>query len=159
MKTARILLLTLGITLSLSDLFSQPSMASEKSDVTDAVNKFLDAFNKGDTELAASVCAEETSIIDEFPPHEWHGAGGCAKWMAAYDEDAKKNGITDGFVTLGKPRHVDVTGHRAYVVMPATYTYKRQGTEEKEVNSILTVALHKEKETGWHITGWSWAKR
>jgi ketosteroid isomerase-like protein len=158
MQHTRTLLITLTMALSVPALFPGQSLASEKSDVADTVSKFLDAFNKGDTETAAAVCAEETSIIDEFPPHEWHGAGGCAKWMAAYDEDAKKNGISDGIVTLGKPRHIDVTGHRAYVVIPATYVYKKQGTEEKEVGSILTVALHKEKDTGWHITGWSWAK-
>src|SRR5512134_3276330 len=80
-----------------------------------AVHQFVDAFNKGDTKAAAAVCADETSIIDEFPPHEWHGAGACAKWMADYDVDAKKNSITDGVVTLGTPKHVDVTADRAYV--------------------------------------------
>jgi hypothetical protein len=60
------------------------------------VHQFVDAFNKGDTKTAASVCAEETSIIDEFPPHEWQRTDACMKWMNDYDADAKKNGITDG---------------------------------------------------------------
>ena len=63
----------------------------------------------------AATCADQAFIIDEFPPHEWHGAGACAKWMDDYDADAKKNGITDGIVTLGVPLHVDVTADRAYV--------------------------------------------
>jgi hypothetical protein len=63
---------------------------SDKAAVIAPVRQFVDAFNKGDTKTAAAVCADQTSIIDEFPPHEWHGPGGCVKWMADYDADAKK---------------------------------------------------------------------
>jgi ketosteroid isomerase-like protein len=118
----------------------------------------VDGFNKGDTKTAVAACAEQTSIIDEFPPHEWHGAGACAKWANDFDADAKKNGITDGIVTLGTPRHVDITGDRAYVVVPASYTFKKKGKPAKETGSTLTLALQKEA-SGWRISGWAWAKR
>ena len=121
------------------------------------VQQFTDAFNKGDTKGAAAVCAEETSIIDEFPPYEWHGPGGCAKWMADFDADAKKNGMTDGNVKLAAAKHVDVTGDGAYVVVPADFTYKQKGKPVKETGSLLTVALQKGA-AGWRITGWSWSK-
>src|ERR1700757_3045390 len=96
--------------------------ASDKTDVMKAVNQYVVAFNKGDAKTAAASCADQTSIIDEFPPHEWHGTGACSTWMSDYDADAKKKGITDGSVTLSTPRHIDVTGDRAYVVVPANYT-------------------------------------
>src|ERR1700681_3828716 len=78
-----------------------------------AVHQFVDGFNKGDMKIMAASCAEQTSILDEFPPHEWHGAGACAKWVSDFDADAKKNGITDGVVTLSNPSHVDITSDRA----------------------------------------------
>ena len=121
------------------------------------VHQFVDAFNKGDTKTAAAACAEQTSIIDEFPPHEWHGAGACSTWMNDYDADAKKNGITDAIVTLGSPRHIDITAERAYVVIPSDYTFKLKGKPAKETGSMFTFALRK-GEAGWRITGWSWAK-
>ena len=130
---------------------------SGTADVMAVVRQFVDGFNKGDLKMLSSACAEEVSIIDEFPPHEWHGAGACAKWSSDFDADAKKNGITDGFVTLGKPSHVDVTGDRAYVVGPADYAYKLKGKPVKEVGSIFTLALQKGS-AGWRITGWAWAK-
>lgn len=43
------------------------------------------------------------------------GAGACAKWTDDY-----------GAVTLGAPRHVDVTADRAYVVVPANYRFKQE---------------------------------
>src|SRR6266536_2571595 len=77
-----------------------------RADVMALVRQFIDGFNKGDVKSALAACADQASIIDEFPPYEWHGPGACAKWANDYDADAKKNGVTDGNVTLGTPRHV-----------------------------------------------------
>jgi hypothetical protein len=143
--------------LVLAALAQATTAAQDKSALMTPVNRFVDAFNKGDVKTAAAACAEQTSIIDEFPPHEWHGAGACAKWMNDYDSDAKQNGITDGVVVLGSPRHVDITTDHAYIVVPANYSYKQKGKAVKETGSVLTVALQKGA-AGWRITGWAWSK-
>ena len=147
----------LVIAFSVAFLTAVPAAADDKKDVMVPVNQFVDAFNKGDGGTAAAACADETSILDEFPPHEWHGSGACLKWMSDYDADAKKNGITDGLVTLGTPKHIDVSGDRAYVVIPSNYTFKMKGKPVKETGSAFTFALQK-GQAGWRITGWSWAK-
>lgn len=146
------------IAIAVAVLAAAPAAASDKTDVMKVVRQFVSGFNKGDTKATVAACADQASIIDEFPPHEWHGAGACSKWIDDYDADAKKNGITDGVVTLGIPRHVDVTGDRAYIVVPANYTYKKKGKLVKEIGSMLTIALQK-SEAGWRISAWSWAKR
>ena len=133
------------------------TLGAAQTAVVAVVHQFVDGFNKGDMKIMAASCAEQASILDEFPPHEWHGAGACAKWASDYDADAKKNGITDGVVTLSTPMHVDVTGDRAYVVVPATYNFKLKGKPVSEVGSIITLALLKSP-AGWRITGWAWAK-
>lgn len=133
-----------------------PAFATDQSDVMVPIHQFVDGFNKGDAKTALAACADETSIIDEFPPHEWHGAGACAKWASDYEANAKKEGITDGFVTLNKPRHVDVKGDRAYVVIPTDYVFKQDGKAMKETRSAFAFALQKGA-SGWRITGWSWA--
>jgi hypothetical protein len=121
------------------------------------VHQFVEGFNKGDTKTLLATCADQTSILDEFPPHEWHGTGACAKWVSDFDADAKKNGITDGVVALSKPSHVDITADLAYVVIPANYTFKQKGKTVSEVGSIITLTLQK-GQSGWRITGWAWAK-
>jgi ketosteroid isomerase-like protein len=150
-------MLTMILAISSIAFAQGATFSADQKAVIAVVNQFTDAFNKGDTKTAAATCADQTSIIDEFPPHEWHGAGGCAKWMADYDADAKKNGITDGSVKLSTPKHVDVTADRAYVVVAADYSYKQKGKPVKETGSLLTVALQKTA-AGWRITGWSWSK-
>jgi len=144
------------IALAFAALMSIPAVGQDKA-VMKAVQGFVDAFNKGDTKAALAMCAEQAQIIDEFPPFEWHGAGACAKWFADYDADAKKNAVTDGVVTLGTPRHVDVAGDHAYVVVPADYAFKANGKPDKEIASSLTVVLRKGA-AGWRISAWAWSK-
>jgi hypothetical protein len=148
----------LFVALAVAILAAGPAAATEKTDVMVPVHQFIDGFNKGDIKTALAACAEQTSIIDEFPPHEWHGVGACSNWANDFDADAKKNGITDGKVTLGSPRHVDITADRAYVVVPADYAYKQKGKPAKETGSMLTVSLQKGT-AGWRITGWAWTKK
>lgn len=146
------------IALVVAILAQGPAIASEKTDAMAVIQQFVDAFNKGDMQSAIAQCADQTSIIDDFAPHEWHGAGACAKWGKAYEADAKKNDITDGVVTLGAPRHLEVTANHAYAVIPVdSFTYKVKGKATKETGSILTVALRK-GDSGWRITGWAWTQ-
>lgn len=145
------------LVLALTALGQGGAVSSERTAVLAPVHQFLDGLNKGDIKSAVAACAAETEIIDEVPPYEWHGAGGCQKWADAFDADAKKNGITEPVVRIGIPRHVDVIGDHAYTVIPATYTYKKNGKPMSEAGATFTVALQKEAE-GWKITAWTWSK-
>lgn len=134
-----------------------PAVASPQRDVMAVVNQFTNGFNSGDFKLAVAACASPASIIDDFPPHEWHGVTACADWASAYAADAKKNEITGGKVTMGTPWRVDVTGSRAYVVVPVTFSYKDHGKPVNETGAVFTVALQR-LARGWLITGWAWSR-
>ena len=142
---------------ALALLAAGPVLASENSEVMAPIHQFIDGFNKGDVASALAACADQTSIIDDFPPHEWHGAGACATWAKDYGADAASRGITDEVVGIGTPVHVDVTGDRAYVVVPASDRYKQKGKLVK-LAATMTLALQKTA-TGWHITGWTWSRK
>jgi len=146
-----------SLILALSLLAAAPAVADDKTDAAAVVHQFIDAFDKGDVKAAVATCADEASIIDEFPPYSWHGAGACSQWAADFDADAKKNGITPGAVTLGKTRHLDVVGDRAYVVVPAAYAYNQKGKAVNETGATLTVALQKGA-AGWRMVAWTWAR-
>src|SRR2546426_7908357 len=119
-------------------LAGAPAAASEKTDVMAPVHQFIDGLNKGDTKGALAACAAQSSIIDEFPPYEWQGATACADWANDFEAFNKKGGITEPIAKLGKPKHVDITGDRAYVVVPATYTYKQNKKKVTESGSVMT---------------------
>lgn len=133
-----------------------PRAATESAAVMASVNQFVDGFNSGDTKTALAACASPASIIDEFGSHEWVGPAACADWARDYAADDAHRGIADGIVRLGKPWHVDVSGNVAYVVVPATYTYKQHGKPVRESGSVWTLVL-KKGASGWRIAAWAWA--
>ena len=66
-------------------------------------------------------------IVDEVPPFVWRGPGAFQGWagdLAAYD---KKNGISDEHVAISAATRTEVDGDRAYVIVPAVYTFKQGG--------------------------------
>jgi len=68
------------IALSLA-VFATFSMAqtsgSAQTAVLAPINQFVDGFNKGDAKMAVAACADETSILDEFPPQLDHAFISC----------------------------------------------------------------------------------
>ena len=146
--------LTIVFTLAIS---STSALASGKADVTAAVHRFFDNLDDRTLQTALATCDSPVSIIDEFPPHEWHGPAACSDWWKAYKAYNEKNGITDTDAKLGTPWNVDITGDRAYFVAPMTYTFKQHGKPVKETASFA-VSL-KRTQTGWRITGWAFSKQ
>ena len=104
-------------------LMTGPASASDDLDVMRTVWHFVSAFNNGDVKAALDDCAAQSSIIDEFPPYVWQGATGCSDWSNDFAAYSTRNGMTGAKVTLGRLRHVDVAGHRAYVVIPASFAF------------------------------------
>jgi len=151
-------LATLSIMFAVVFRVNPPSaFADEKTDVTATVHQFFDNLDEKDLPKALAACDSPVSILDEFPPHVWHGPTACADWfkgLVAYDQQSE---ITDGVATLGAPWTLDVTGDRAYFVGPAVYTFKQHGKPVKEAHAVFTVALRK-TDAGWRITAWTWSK-
>lgn len=130
--------------------------ASEQKAVFAPVRQFANGFNHGDPKIALAACTDQVSIIDDFPPYAWRGAGACAQWLQDQVAFATKNGLTDQKVTLAKRRHVAITGKDAYVVVLANLSYQQMGKAMKQTGATLTFALH-QGTSGWRITGWTWA--
>src|SRR5262249_28313289 len=96
---------------------ADPVIASQQTDLMAPVRQFIDGFNKGDIKMAQAACADQTFIVDDFPPHEWSGAGATSKWFHDLARMGKKNGMSEAFVTLRKPRQINVTGKHAYMIV------------------------------------------
>ena len=119
------------------------------------VRQFIDSFNKGDIETAQAACADQTVIIDDFPPHQWRGSGAASKWFRDLTGFAKKYEMSEAFVSLTKPRHVQVTESHAYAVVPINLSYKDKGQLVNRTG-LMTLAFEK-TEAGWRIAVLAWA--
>lgn len=126
-------------------------------DPISAVRHYIDAFNRGDAKEMAATFAVPGSILDGMPPHVWQGPTAAQDWYRDVLIEGKQHGASDYFVTLGEPLHNNVTGDTAYVVIPATMTFKVKGKQVTQTGAVFTVALRKLPE-GWRIAAWAWAK-
>ena len=122
-----------------------------------AVTQYIDAFNKGDGKTMAATFTTAGSILDGMAPHVWHGPTATEDWYRDVLVEGEQHGASDYFVTLGEPLHNNVTGESAYVVVPASMTFRVRGREITQTGAIFTVALRK-LAIGWRIAAWAWAK-
>ena len=119
-----------------------------------AVRQFVEGFNNDDMDLAAAACADETFIIDDFPPHMWTGRGTATRWYRDMAGMATGYGMSEWSVTLDEPRHVAVSDREAYVVAPVDVRWLQHGRREVRTG-FMTLALREEAE-GWRISALAW---
>jgi ketosteroid isomerase-like protein len=115
-----------------------------------AVHQYIDGFNKGDAKV--TTFAVPGSILDGMAPHLWQGPTATQDWY--------KDVLVEGEqrASLSRPPlHNNVSGDNAYVVVPATMTFKVRGKQITQTGAVFTVALRKLAE-GWRIAAWAWAK-
>jgi len=134
-----------------------PSQNVVANDPMTAVRKYVNAFNKGDTAEMGTAFAVPGSILDGMAPHVWQGPTATHDWYRDVLVEGKQHGASDYFITLSEPLHNNVTGDSAYVVIPATMTFKLRGKQVTQSGAVFTVALRKSAE-GWRIASWAWAK-
>jgi ketosteroid isomerase-like protein len=121
------------------------------------VHQYIDAFNRGDVKAMAAAFAVPGSILDGMTPHVWHGPTATEDWYRDVLAEGEHAGASGYVVTLGEPRHVNVTGDNAYVVVPASMTFKIHGKQITQTGAVISLALRKLDE-GWRIAAWAWAK-
>ncbi|HZC18013.1 MAG TPA: nuclear transport factor 2 family protein, partial [Caulobacteraceae bacterium] len=94
---------------ALMAIAAQPVTAAP-SDPAATVRQFVDSINRGDTKAAGALQADDSAIVDEFPPHQWHGPGAFSAWLGDFAKDAAAKGASDQHLALGKPSRVDLDG-------------------------------------------------
>jgi hypothetical protein len=121
------------------------------------VRQNIDGFNKGDAKVMANTFAVSGSILDGMAPHLWQGPTATQDWYRDVLIEGKQHDASEYFVTVGEPLHNNVTGDSAYVVVPATMTFKMGGKQATQSGAFFTVALRK-LAAGWRIAAWAWTK-
>lgn len=131
--------------------------AMSTNDPMAAVRQYIDAFNKGDAKLMAATFTVPGAILDGMAPHLWLGPTAAQDWYRDVLVEGEQHGASDYFVTAGEPLH-DVTGDSAYIVVPATMTFKVRGKQVTQSGAAFTVALRKLPRRVAHSAAWAWAK-
>ena len=112
------------------------------------VRHYIDAFNKGDAKGMAATFAVPGSILDGMAPQLWQGPTAAEDWYRDVLSEGKQHDASNYFVTVDEPLHNDVTGDSAYIVFPATMTFKLGGTQVTQSGAIVTMALRSSPKGG-----------
>lgn len=131
--------------------------ARDTDDPVAVVRRYVDAFNAGDVEAMVACFAAPGSILDGMAPHAWLGPSAARNWYRDVLAEGEHLGASDYFVGLAAPLHADVTNDAAYVVAPATMSFKLRGEPVTQSGATFTTALRKVG-GDWRITSWAWAK-
>ena len=116
---------------------------------------WVDRFNNADAKAAIATCATQVTLIDDFPPHEWHGSGACKRWFEDFQSVSKMEGITHPRIAVEPASHTEMTKDFAYAVVPVKLSFDRKG-ERVTDKGIMTVTL-RNGTSGWRITGGVWS--
>jgi ketosteroid isomerase-like protein len=118
------------------------------------IRQFGEAFNKGDVSAAKALHVASPTILDEVGPYYWSGPNAFDSWLSDLGKSEAAEGKTDAKVAISAPTRELVSGDRAYVIVPSTYTFKQKGVTLREV-AQMTFVLAKET-AGWKILAWTW---
>jgi len=130
------------------------SAAQADTGVDTTIRQFGDAFNKGDVKVAKALHVAKPVIIDEVGPHLWTGPKAFDGWLADVAKSDAAEGKTGGQAALSAPTREVVSGDRAYVIVPSTYTFRQKGKTLREA-AQMTFVLTKVS-SGWKIAAWTW---
>ena len=137
-----------ALTVLLATLGTSPAHASEVSAAQAVVTAWVGEFNRGNLRAFVARCAPAAAVIDGFPPYAWTS---CARWMSAYAINGKAIKLTDGKLSIGAPASAFSEGGRVYLVYPATFSDKENGTPVA-YKGTWTITLQK-MANRWAITG------
>ena len=132
-------------------------MNEDSDDPVSLIHQYIDAFNRGDVRAMAACFAVPGNILDGMAPHVWSGPTATQDWYRDALAEAEHLDVKDYFVVLGEPFHNNVKGNAAYVVLPATMTFKIKGKPVKQSGASFTVALRR-VDGDWRIASWAWTK-
>jgi ketosteroid isomerase-like protein len=128
--------------------------AVNNRDIRATVDAYAKAITVGDPAKSSGFCEARSTVVDEFAPHLWTGAG-CAGWAKSFVAMERNEGISACTASVGPKGNVVVEGATAYAVYPATVNCTRRGKPLADPG-VWTFVLHKGA-AGWKIASWTWS--
>ena len=135
-------------------LMTAPMAHAADAGVDTTMRQLTDAFGKLDMKAIKALHVAAPAINDEFAPFHWSGANAFDTWLAALGKSEAAQGISGGQMAISAPSREVISGSHAYIVAPATYTFKQKGMTLRET-AQFTFILRKEA-SGWKVASWTW---
>ncbi len=149
--SSRLLLLAIVSMFAAAPLSAAPA---DEHAVARTIVSFVNAVNLDHEKDALAFFTSDASITEDLAPYHWQGPRAGAAWFKGMASNGAKIGMTEIIMHLGKPPRIEVTGDRAYEVIPGVVALKGKGGSLHE-SGFITFALEKHG-AAWKIAALSW---
>jgi hypothetical protein len=136
-------------------LMTAPAAFAADPAIYAPIKGMMDGFNRGDIAAVKALHVAAPTIVDNLPPYIWSGPGAFDAWLGDLMKAEAAAGKSGGVVVFAPPVDEQVSGDRAYVTSPCSYTYKLKGVTVREQGFAAFTLV---KVGGdWKVSSWSWA--
>ena len=145
----------LSILVAFAALLIAPMASARDAAIATTIKTMMDGFNNGDITAVKALHVADPTIVDNVAPFVWSGPGSFEKWLGDLVKSETAAGKSDGKVWFGDSVDEQVSGDRAYVVTPCSYTYKQGGKTVRESGFVAFLLV--KVGASWKVSSWSWA--
>ena len=120
------------------------------------ISRMTEAVNRGDMPTAFAAFTPSPTIVEDLAPYRWQGPGTPQAWVEGMGANAQAHGITTINMKLSPPTRIDVTGDRAYAIVPGRLSYALKDGHSEHADGVITVLLQ-QVEADWKIDTLIWS--
>lgn len=115
----------------------------------------LSDTNANNISRVDSYYTADAVVVDEFAPYVWTGAHAGSQWWTGVMNQNKTAHVTNMKASAEPVRASNVTGDKAYVVVPLTITFGYKGKPQKETGTITCTFVR--SGSAWKISTQTWS--
>ncbi len=113
----------------------------------------MERFNK---DIPGDVfAASGSTIVDNFPPYLFEGAGAQKRWWLGFKAHAHAGNLAKLHASFGAPHDFDRSVERVFFTLPTTWTGFSHGKRFTERGGWAFVLVR--EPMGWRIKSYAWA--
>ncbi|HEY5105519.1 MAG TPA: nuclear transport factor 2 family protein [Caulobacteraceae bacterium] len=135
---------------------SVASEASGAAQLEASLDHFCELVNQGKASEAVAYFLPDATIIEDLAPYSWHGPTAGMEWLQAMNANAERSGMSGVNMHFLPATMVQITGERAYAVIPGDLTYSFKDGTVRHAQGHVTFSLRKVA-ADWRIGSLTWA--
>lgn len=135
---------------------ASPSFADNaaNTEVEQFIQRHVAALNNKDVAVMETDWTANGTVVDAFPPFEWHGQAPEKQWWNDLQGMLKSAGFTSADAEINGWQRTFVAGDHAYAVANAT-VWIAGPTVNLKADGTWTFVLHRQN-GAWRLASWTW---
>jgi ketosteroid isomerase-like protein len=146
----------IALALSLAAGGASAQLSPGSDPVLATITRMTEAANKGDAPTVFAAFTASPMIVEDLAPYRWQGPGTPQAWLEGMGANAQAHGYTAITMKLRPPTRIEITGERAYAIVPGTLSYTLKDGHSEHADGLITFLLLRSA-ADWKIDSLIWS--